>query len=76
MIVNRVASMAPRLIRVEITGLVVALFVRSNSGLTIWTAAIDFNDYGRLTGRYWMKSENAQSPIPRFVADAIQQEVQ
>ncbi|RYC05751.1 hypothetical protein [Nocardioides zhouii] len=45
-----VAKRTQRVDRVEVTGMTVTLYVRSNSGLSEWTAEVDFNDYGRLTG--------------------------
>lgn len=74
-IASRIARKTPRVVWVDTTGMAVTLTVRSNSGLTTWTAEVDFNDYGRLTGTYWLNSENAQSTIPRFFANALQEEV-
>lgn len=70
-----VAHRLPRVSSATIDGLAVTLLVRSNSGLTTWTAEIDFNDYGALTGKHWINSENKQSPIPQAFADAIVREV-
>ncbi len=75
-LVREVARSTPRLVDVRINGLVVSLDVRSNSGLTTWSAWIDFNDYGHLTGRYWLTTDNTQSPIPKFFADAVRAEIQ
>ncbi|RXR23727.1 hypothetical protein EQW78_10950 [Oerskovia turbata] len=72
---SEVASRTPRVTKADVTGMTVGLVVRSNSGLTTWSAEIDFNDYGRLTGAYWLTSENDQSPIPTFFADALQDEI-
>lgn len=75
-LVSEIAKNTPRLLDVSINGLVVFLEVRSNSGLTTWSASIDFNDYGHLTGRYWLTTDNTQSPIPKFFASAVQAEIQ
>lgn len=75
-LVGEIAKTTPRVIGVRISGLVVFLEVRSNSGLTTWSARIDFNDYGHLTGRYWLTTDNDQSPIPEFVANAVKAEIQ
>lgn len=74
-IVNRVAALAPRVERVSIKGMDVILSVRSISGLTIWSAEIDFNDYGHLTGTYWLSSENSDSVIPKFIANNVRSEI-
>lgn len=70
-----VASRTARVVRASVDGLTVTLVVRSNSGLTEWTAQADFNDYGRLTGTYWLTSQNDQSPIPRVFAKRLQDEI-
>lgn len=75
-LVGEIAKTTPRLLGFRISGLVVSLEVRSNSGLTTWSATTDFNDYGHLTGRYWLTTDNTQSPIPQFFAHAVQAEIQ
>lgn len=74
-IANRLAETTPRVIRAETNGLIVRIFVRSNSGLSIWSAELDFNDYGRPSGQYWINTENKQSPIPEFFASSLQHEI-
>lgn len=74
-IAKEAARKAPRIADVRVLGMSVHLTVRSNSGLSTWTAGIDFNDYGLLTGKYWISSENDQSPIPEFVAKAIRDQI-
>lgn len=69
--VHDVARRTTRVENVAITGLVVTLFVRSSSGLSTWTAEVDFNDYGQLTGTYWVQSENSDSLIPAHFADEM-----
>src|SRR5690554_3205083 len=75
-IVNQIAQKTPRVIGASSDGLIVEVRVRSNSGLTQWRAEIDFNDYGRPTGNYWINSDNKQSPIPELIAKGIQGEIQ
>ncbi|NOJ58425.1 hypothetical protein [Arthrobacter sp. 260] len=72
---DRIGRKTPRVARVLASGMTVHLTMRSNSGLTTWKAEIDFNDYGRLTGNYWISSENTQSPIPEFFAQGLQEEI-
>lgn len=45
--------------------------VESQSGLSDWKFKIDFNDYGHITGRYWIVSENEDSNIPYYIANNI-----
>lgn len=74
-IAGRIAKNTPRVSQVVATGLTVVLRVQSNTGLTSWTAEIDFNDYGKPSGRYWISSQNSQSPIPEFFAKAVGEEL-
>ncbi len=43
----------------------------SQSGISEWDFVVDFNDFGKLTGEYWLQSENHDSTIPRRVAETI-----
>jgi len=45
--------------------------VESQSGISTWKFTVDFNDYGKITGRYWIKSENKDSTIPNRIGDMI-----
>lgn len=74
-IARDVAKRTPRVGDVVVTGMTVSLYVRSNSGLTTWTAEIDFNDYGHLTGAYWLRTENSDSLIPKHYANAVQAQI-
>ena len=65
----------PRVRSTVTTGMTVKLYVRSNSGLSTWKAEIDFNDYGRLTGKYWLDTENSESLIPKHFADAVKERI-
>lgn len=74
-IVQESARRTPRVERTAITGMTVDLQIRSNTGLTTWNAEVDFNDYGHLTGTYWLNSENKDSVIPKFFADLVESEI-
>ena len=49
--------------------------VRSQSGISDWCFRIDFNDYGKLTGSYWISSDNDDSDIPQIVAERIAHQI-
>lgn len=49
--------------------------VRSQSGISEWCFRVDFNDYGKLTGAYWISTDNNDSDIPKIVADRIAQQI-
>lgn len=52
-------------------GPIVYGMVESQSGLSEWAFEIDFNDYGHITGKYWITTDNDDSKIPECVADRI-----
>ena len=60
-----------RLVNYEIDGLILRGTVITQSGISKWNFEIDFNDYGHLTGNYWLKSENYDSKIPNVIAENI-----
>ena len=74
-IVQEAARRTPRVKHSEVVGMTIVLHVRSNTGLSMWRAEADFNDYGRLSGTYWLSSENSNSVIPRHFADLVQAEI-
>lgn len=63
-------------LRVAVDGPVVAGTVTSVSGISTWCFTLDFNDYGHITGRYWLNSENYDSSIPSILAKRIQERIQ
>ena len=60
-----------RLTDLSVRGPIVYGKVRSQSGLSDWNFEIDYNDYGHITGKYWLWSSNDDSKIPQVVADRI-----
>lgn len=60
-----------RLKEISVDGPIVHGIVRTQSGLSEWHFKADFNDYGQLTGTYWLSSDNDDSSIPKHVADII-----
>ena len=50
--------------------------VISQSGLSEWNFTLDFNDYGKLTGRFWLRSENSDSHLPERIGTAIQMQIE
>lgn len=64
-----------RIINLYADGTMVYGTVRSQSGISDWCFRIDFNDYGKLTGAYWLSTDNKDSEIPKIVADRIAQQI-
>lgn len=60
-----------RLKNVTVKGPVVYGTVKSQSGLSEWDFSIDFNDYGHITGTYWISADNDDSSIPDHLAGNI-----
>ena len=57
-------------------GPVVNGVVRSQSGRSTWCFKIDFNDFGEITGRYWLHNENQDSYIPQTIAELIKKDIE
>lgn len=74
-IATETAERTPRVKDVIVDGMTTTVNVRSNSGLSVWTFEVDFNDYGHLTGAFWLKSENSNSVIPAHYAEAVQAKI-
>lgn len=63
----------PRIKTATVKGFVVDIEVKSQSGISIWEATIDFNDFGHLTGWHKIWSENDDSNIPEaFARDVLE----
>lgn len=45
--------------------------VLSKSGISAWKFELDFNDYGHITGRYWISTDNNDSDIPTAIANNV-----
>ena len=71
-IVMKAAKPIKRL-KVDIHGPVIYGTVRTQSGINTWNFKIDFNDYGHLTGAYWISRENHDSSIPEHLANTIRE---
>jgi hypothetical protein len=74
-IARDIAERTPRVKDVVVTGMTVTVQVGSVSGLSTWKAEIDFNDYGHLTGAYWLDAENSDSLIPGHFANAMRAQI-
>lgn len=69
------AKRIKRLIELEIDGPIINGTVESQSGLSDWNFKIDFNDYGHISGRYWLSSNNSDSIIPKSLAERISKSI-
>ena len=47
----------------------------SQSGISEWDFELDFNDYGKITGTYWISSDNYDSMIPETLGNLIQKAI-
>ena len=71
-IIRKAAKPIRRLKKIYINEAVVYGTVLTQSGISTWSFQLDFNDYGHITGNYWMTSENDDSSIPERLALTIQ----
>ncbi len=74
-IAEAACSSIKRVIEVSVEGPIVNASVRSQSGISNWQFKIDFNDYGSVTGKYWLTNENSDSQIPSVIAERIKEEI-
>ena len=74
-IVKRSSKRFRRLKVTRIDGAVIYLEYYSQSGLSSYNAVIDFNDYGHITGRYWLENENEDSNLPTAFADYLSKQL-
>ena len=73
---NAVKKIKKKKINIEVYGPKIYGTVESQSGLTEWDFTIDFNDYGSVTGTYWLWSENDDSLIPKHMAEDMQESIE
>lgn len=59
----------------SINDTVIRARVRSQSGISEWRFTVDFNDYGKITGNYWLNSKNNDLQIPESVAESIKKSI-
>ena len=69
--VRKSAKSIKRIEAVEVEWPDVFARVRSNSGITSWMFHLDFNDYGKCTGKCWIDSDNNDSQIPETLKNRI-----
>lgn len=64
-----------RLTKLEMKNMMLRGTVRSQSGISDWQFKIDFSDYGHLTGKFWIESDNDDSEIPDILAKRISEAI-
>ena len=70
-IARKSAKYIKRIVNLSVNGPIVSGTVRSQSGTSEWDFSIDFNDYGHITGKYWLCTDNHDSNIPTRLAENI-----
>jgi hypothetical protein len=70
-IANIVCRRVKRISSINVNGPIISCTVRTQSGISEWKFKVDFNDFGHITGKYWLSSENNDSKIPKVIADGI-----
>lgn len=65
-----------RINNINVNGPIINGTVRSQSGISSWKFIIDFNDYGKITGRYWIFSNNKDSVIPTAIANMVKEHIE
>lgn len=70
-IVKRAKKGIKRIAELTTDEMIVSGVVHSQSGISDWKFKIDFSDYGHLTGKYWISTDNSDSDIPEIIAGRI-----
>ncbi len=71
----KAAKKIKRVKNISVSGPTVCGEVESQSGISTWDFYVDFNDYGHITGKYWIRSENDDSSIPRRIGEMISEQL-
>jgi hypothetical protein len=74
-LVRKCAKRIKRIESLEINGPFILGVVSSQSGISEWKFKLDFNDWGCLTGAYWIWQENDDSQLPQALANKIVEEI-
>lgn len=64
-----------RIVSVQVTLAEIECTVRSQSGESEWSFSLDFNDWGHVSGNYWIWSENSDSSLPNSLGKMIQDKI-
>lgn len=64
-IANRIKKQIKRIKKVKVIDAVIYCTVESQTGYSDWDFHLDFNDWGHITGTYWIFTENHDSNIPK-----------
>lgn len=75
-IVVQICKHIKRINNINVNGPIINGTVRSQSGISSWKFIIDFNDYGKITGRYWIFSNNKDSVIPTAIANMVKEHIE
>ena len=71
----KVTKKIKRVKNISVSGPFVCGEVESQSGISTWDFCVDFNDYGHITGKYWIRSENDDSSIPSRIGEMISEQL-
>ena len=71
----KAAKKIKRVKNISVSGPTVCGEVESQSGISTWDFYVGFNDYGHITGKYWIRSENDDSSIPRRIGEMISEQL-
>lgn len=75
-IAQKAGDCIKRIKKVSIHGAVIYCTVESQTGYSDWNFFVDFNDWGHITGTYWICSENFDSNIPQCFGNKVSGNIQ
>jgi len=73
---KKLAKRFDRISHIDVNGPVISCTVDSRSGISEWEFTVDYNDWGHITGSYWLWQENDDSSIPEAYAEKLKAGIQ
>lgn len=75
-IVYKVDKSFKRITKLRIEQAVIYCTVQSQTGYSEWDFTADFNDWGHVTGTYWIRTDNNDSSIPSHFGQVVSEQVE
>ena len=74
-IARRIGKRLHRLKKITVEGPIIYCTTESQTGFTTWDFNVDFNDWGHVTGIYWIQADNDTSSFPMHYAQMVSEAI-
>ena len=75
-VANNNAKKIKRITNVSVHNSIIYCTVKSKTGLSSWEFSVDFNNWGHITGTYWILWNNHDSDIAEIYGNYVSREIQ